>query len=243
MEQVNPFCIKSCWGNFAFDFIVSPSVGVIRKKMLWQYLNHMIDRWKGEVIVMGDFNEVRSQDERFGSIFNVYGAVAFNNFILLGGFIKVPTQGYSFTWSHKAAYKMSKLDCFLISEDFFSSSPNIFAIILDRYLSDHRPILLRESNLNYGHTLFRFYHYWFEIDGFDSFVAETWRDIMYLNPNPMLRLVKKLKFLKEGIRTWIKDKNDKSKNLKKDFEEKLANIDLSLDKGDTSSNSLKERMR
>ncbi|GJS64513.1 RNA-directed DNA polymerase, eukaryota [Tanacetum coccineum] len=68
------------------------------------------------------------------------------------------------------------------------------------------------------------------------------RDIMYLNSNPMLRLVKKLKLFKEGIRTWIKDKNDKSKNLKKDLKKKLADIDLSLDKGDASSDSLKERM-
>ncbi|GJR80713.1 RNA-directed DNA polymerase, eukaryota [Tanacetum coccineum] len=163
----------------------------------------------GEVIVMGDFNEVHSQDERFGSIFNVHGAAAFNNFILLGGLMKVPTRGYSFTWSHKSASKMSKLDCFLIFEYFFSSCPNISAIILDRYLSDHRPILLRESNLDYGPTPFRFYHYWFEID--------------------------------EGIRTWIKDKNDKSKNLKKDLEKKLADIDLFLDKGDASSDSLKEQ--
>nr|GFB87569.1 RNA-directed DNA polymerase, eukaryota [Tanacetum cinerariifolium] len=27
------------------------------KRMLWQYLNHIINGWKGDVIVMGDFNE------------------------------------------------------------------------------------------------------------------------------------------------------------------------------------------
>nr|GEZ05531.1 RNA-directed DNA polymerase, eukaryota [Tanacetum cinerariifolium] len=34
-----------------------------------------------ETMVMGDFNEVRHNDERFGSVFNVQGARAFNNFI------------------------------------------------------------------------------------------------------------------------------------------------------------------
>nr|GEY02133.1 RNA-directed DNA polymerase, eukaryota [Tanacetum cinerariifolium] len=40
------------------------------KKMLWRYLQLVIDGWKGDVMVMSDFNEVRTEDERFSSIFN-----------------------------------------------------------------------------------------------------------------------------------------------------------------------------
>nr|GEW01698.1 RNA-directed DNA polymerase, eukaryota [Tanacetum cinerariifolium] len=36
---------------------------------------------EGEVVVMGDFNEVCNKDERFGSIFNKQGANVFNSFI------------------------------------------------------------------------------------------------------------------------------------------------------------------
>ncbi|GKE43044.1 RNA-directed DNA polymerase, eukaryota [Tanacetum coccineum] len=32
---------------------------VSKKKMLWSYLNHVIDNWSGETIIMGEFNEVR----------------------------------------------------------------------------------------------------------------------------------------------------------------------------------------
>ncbi|GJY80362.1 RNA-directed DNA polymerase, eukaryota, reverse transcriptase zinc-binding domain protein [Tanacetum coccineum] len=46
-------------------------------------------KWKGDVIIMGDFNEVRCQEERFGSIFNSQGAAAFNNFISLGGLVEL----------------------------------------------------------------------------------------------------------------------------------------------------------
>ncbi|GJY78645.1 RNA-directed DNA polymerase, eukaryota [Tanacetum coccineum] len=63
------------------------------KKILWQYLKIVIDRWKGDVIVMGDFNEVRTEDERFGSIFNAQGAAAFNSFISAGGLVEVPSGG------------------------------------------------------------------------------------------------------------------------------------------------------
>ncbi|GJY36912.1 RNA-directed DNA polymerase, eukaryota [Tanacetum coccineum] len=54
---------------------------VFEKKMLWNYLNHVIDNWSGEVVIMGDFNEVRSKDECYGSLFNVHSTAAFNYFI------------------------------------------------------------------------------------------------------------------------------------------------------------------
>ncbi|GKB96811.1 RNA-directed DNA polymerase, eukaryota, reverse transcriptase zinc-binding domain protein [Tanacetum coccineum] len=34
------------------------------KKMLWDYLTIVIDNWNDEVVIMGDFNEVRKQAER-----------------------------------------------------------------------------------------------------------------------------------------------------------------------------------
>nr|GEX44447.1 nucleotide-binding alpha-beta plait domain-containing protein [Tanacetum cinerariifolium] len=145
-----------------------------QKKMLWDYLSLVITNWKGEVIIMGDFNEVRNKTERFGSVFNAQGANAFNAFISSSGLAKVPLGGCSFTWCHKSATKMSKLDRFLISESLMSSCPNISAISLDRFLSDHRPILLREFMLDYGSTPFRFFHYWIEVDGFLKMVKDTW---------------------------------------------------------------------
>ncbi|GJW43640.1 RNA-directed DNA polymerase, eukaryota [Tanacetum coccineum] len=126
------------------------------KKMLWQYLNILIDRWNGDVIVMGDFNEVRHKDERYGSIFNARGADAFNSFISAGGLVEVPSGGYSFTWSHNSASKMSKLDRFLVSDNLQRTCPNLSSLTLDRFLSDHRPILLRELNIDYGPTPFHF---------------------------------------------------------------------------------------
>ncbi|GKD71880.1 RNA-directed DNA polymerase, eukaryota [Tanacetum coccineum] len=113
-------------------------------RMLWSYLNHVIDSWSGETTIMGDFNEVWSKEERFGTIFNNHNASVFNAFISSGGLVEVPLGGCAFTWCHKSGNKMSKLDRFLISEDLMGSCPNITAITLDQYLSDHRHILLRE---------------------------------------------------------------------------------------------------
>nr|GFB83986.1 RNA-directed DNA polymerase, eukaryota [Tanacetum cinerariifolium] len=77
--------------------------------MLWEYLMHVMASWKGNVI-MGDFNEVRYSNERFGSNFNVKGANAFNSFIIQAGLEEIPLgEVYGFekliveTWSDIAA--------------------------------------------------------------------------------------------------------------------------------------------
>nr|GEV44811.1 RNA-directed DNA polymerase, eukaryota [Tanacetum cinerariifolium] len=51
------------------------------KQMLWEYLTYEFGKWKGEVVTMGDFYEVRYKSDRFGSMFNVQGANVFNSFI------------------------------------------------------------------------------------------------------------------------------------------------------------------
>nr|GFC25724.1 RNA-directed DNA polymerase, eukaryota [Tanacetum cinerariifolium] len=72
-----------------------------KKKRLWKFLNLLISRWKGDVLLMGDFNEVRLQEERYGSIFTSRRSAAFNSFIVDSGLVEVPSGGFSFTWSHR----------------------------------------------------------------------------------------------------------------------------------------------
>ncbi|GKC61771.1 hypothetical protein Tco_1089369 [Tanacetum coccineum] len=91
-------------------------------------------------------------------------------------------------------------DRFLISESLMNSCPNISAITLERFLSDHLPILMRESHYDYGHVPFRFFHYLFEIKGFDKFVEDSWKEAVVVELNAMTKLMKKLKHLKEKIR-------------------------------------------
>ncbi|GJY80626.1 RNA-directed DNA polymerase, eukaryota [Tanacetum coccineum] len=172
------------------------------KKLLWDYLSHVMAQWEGDVVVMGDFNEVRKKDERFGSIFNVHGANAFNLFISNAGLEDVPIGGCFFTWRHKSASKMSKLDRFLIFESLMNSCPNISSITLDRYLSDHRPILMHEPYYNYGPVLFRFFHYWFEIKGFDKLVKDSWNEAVVIKAMEMKMLSIKELMLSDLFKNW-----------------------------------------
>nr|GEU51571.1 ribonuclease H-like domain-containing protein [Tanacetum cinerariifolium] len=157
----------------------------------------------GVVIIMGDFNEVRTKDERFGSVLNKQGAEAFNMFISNTSLEEVPLGGFSFTWCHNYATKMSKLDRFLISESLMSSCPNIFTVSLDRYLSDHRPILLREAKYDYGPIPFWFFHYLFEVEGLDKLVEDTWNEAPVNDSNAMSRMLKKVEIFKREVTSFV----------------------------------------
>nr|GEX72544.1 RNA-directed DNA polymerase, eukaryota [Tanacetum cinerariifolium] len=163
VEVLNDTHESTCSGHFKKSEVPRKA-----KKMLWDYLSFVIGNWDGEVVIMGDFNEVRDISERFRSIFNKRGAEAFNSFIVNAGLVEVPLGGCSFTWCHKFAKKMSKLDRFLIFDNLMCSCPSISSTSLDRFLSDHRPIIMREAHYDYGPIPFKFFHYCFELDGLDK---------------------------------------------------------------------------
>nr|GEU80678.1 hydroxycinnamoyl-CoA quinate/shikimate transferase [Tanacetum cinerariifolium] len=144
-ESMKLFIVKRCWGNFAFDYVHSDFVGnsggifcvwdpnlfcksnttvsdyfvMIRgvwlktgvnllivavyaphdprdKRMLWEYLVHVINQWNG--------------------------TDAFNSFIANAGLEEVHLGGSAFTWCHKSATKMSKLDRMTIETYNWASS-------------------------------------------------------------------------------------------------------------------------
>nr|GEU85013.1 RNA-directed DNA polymerase, eukaryota, reverse transcriptase zinc-binding domain protein [Tanacetum cinerariifolium] len=146
------------------------------------------------VMVRGDWMpNVRNKSKRFGTLFNRHGADVFNRFISNAGLEEVSLEGYSFTWCHRSATKMSKQDRFLISDSLLCLCLNISSITLDRYLSDHRPILMRDVYYDYGPVPFRFFHYWFEVDGFDKFIEDSWKDAPIIESNALVIMMKKLK--------------------------------------------------
>ncbi|GJT08929.1 RNA-directed DNA polymerase, eukaryota [Tanacetum coccineum] len=212
------------------------------KRILWDYISTIIGRWNGESIVMGDFNEVRTSDERRGSCFNPYGAKYFDRFISYSGLVDIALDGYAFTWSHPSASKMSKLDRFLVSDGIFSLFPTIAGLCLDRHLSDHRPILLREAHLDFGPTPFRFYHSWFDFVGFDDLIKTSWLSFSYSNTDGMTRFKKKLQDLKVIIRRWVKIKTLELSSSKKEIISELENIDKAMDRGVVDEASVLRRL-
>ncbi|GJY97333.1 hypothetical protein Tco_0514243 [Tanacetum coccineum] len=122
-----------------------------------------------------------------------------------------------------------------------SSCPNISAVSLDRYLSDHRPILMRESHYDYGPVPFRFFHYWFDMEGFDKLVEDSWKEALVVETNALIKMMKKLKYLKEKIRVWNKTNKDGFRNSMRNLKDDLAELDLVIDKGEGDDDVVNKR--
>ncbi|GKC30821.1 RNA-directed DNA polymerase, eukaryota, partial [Tanacetum coccineum] len=234
MEDIDVCTIKEVWGNMYFDHVVGPSVGFsggIASRI--SYL------WPPKKL------SEKTLDLRNYLVFfisrNGNGATAFNQFISSSSLIDPPLDGYAFTWSHKNASKMSKLDRFLLSEGLFDFFPHLSAICLDKNLSDHRPILLRESCLDYGPTPFRFFHSWFSLDGFDAFVENTWNSLMVSDDNALIRLQRKLQLLKIAIKSWTKEFRLKSNAKKCQIQQDILCLDKLFDLGLINDDSLNKR--
>nr|GEV34660.1 transposon Ty3-G Gag-Pol polyprotein [Tanacetum cinerariifolium] len=80
--------------------------------------------------------------------------------------------GYKFTRVDKSCTKGSRLDRFLIADSTWNHLGPLTAVALDRTISDHHPILLRRCMADYGPIPFNIYHSWFQVDGFDTVVAD-----------------------------------------------------------------------
>nr|GEW31540.1 RNA-directed DNA polymerase, eukaryota [Tanacetum cinerariifolium] len=167
------------------------------------YLHGVLSRWKGDSIVMGDFNKVRVPSEGHGSVFNKQGASLFNSFINSSNLIDVTLGSFLFTWALKNVTKMSKLDRFLVSEGLLCLFPSMMGIILTRNLSDHRPILLKECDIDYGPTPFKIFQSWFDIEGFDQMLKDAWNSKDVDDTNEMVYLKKKFQKLKKRISSWV----------------------------------------
>lgn len=90
------------------------------KEELWENLRKIIAADDYIWILLGDFNVVRSSDERIGSKFNVMEAFAFNRFIHSSGLIDLQFEGRRFTRFSKDGSKLSKLDRVLVNPNFCS---------------------------------------------------------------------------------------------------------------------------
>ncbi|GJU88190.1 RNA-directed DNA polymerase, eukaryota, reverse transcriptase zinc-binding domain protein [Tanacetum coccineum] len=67
--------VRGVWIKSGMDIlivVVYAPHDVRDKRLLWDYLSHVSNQWAGEVVMMGDFNEVRYKSDRFGSNFNAH---------------------------------------------------------------------------------------------------------------------------------------------------------------------------
>lgn len=148
----------------------------------------------------------------------------FNNFINSLDLVNVPLGGPRFSWSDKWGFKFSKIDRFLVTEGLLEFFPHLSAMVLEKNIPDHRPILLLEHRVDYGPTHFRLFHSWFDMEGFDNIVGEAWATNLVAMEwtNPWVIFKKKLQFLKSKLREWNSNHRDMVGSKRKKLQDLLV---------------------
>nr|GEX08159.1 RNA-directed DNA polymerase, eukaryota [Tanacetum cinerariifolium] len=136
---------------------------------------------------------------------------------------------------------MSKLDRFLVSEGLLMGFPSLSALCLDRHLSDDRPIIMRDSVVDYGPSPFRLFHSWFDKYGFDKLVEESWKNTSIVEANKISLLRKKFQALKAVIKTWYKEDKQRSNESRQSIRSRISELDKLFDKGKSNDVLVNER--
>ncbi|GJZ62103.1 putative RNA-directed DNA polymerase, eukaryota, reverse transcriptase zinc-binding domain protein [Tanacetum coccineum] len=136
---------------------------------------------------------------------------------------------------------MSKLDRFLVSESFFETFPHATGLVLEKGVPDHRPILIKESIVDYGPTPLWSFHSWLEMDGFHDLVVQTWSNDGIVDGNGFILFKKKLQNLKKVIRVGNASRKSNTYTLKKDHQNQLSLIDSKIDQGCASEEDFMKR--
>ncbi|XP_071705051.1 uncharacterized protein [Rutidosis leptorrhynchoides] len=176
----------------------------VAKRQLWSFISDFMSSHPGNYMVFGDFNSVRSANERHGSMFCSLSAADFNHFISSSRLIDYPLGGRAYTRYSKWCDSRAKLDRFLISDGLVDFFPDLNGRVLPNLWSDHCPIILFNDHVDYGPSPFKLFSSWFNMSGFDKVVKDAWVNpallSMCMGKNPFVVFKDKLKFVKSELK-------------------------------------------
>lgn len=214
-----------------------------KREELWNFISAYLNGWRGTAVVFGDFNDVRSEQERRGSVLNKRATENFNKFIIENNLIDVKIIGTELTWIKGGGAKMSKLDRFLVSGNFGDSWPDFEAISDARLYSDHKPIIMKQIKRFYGHVPFKFFNSWMEYQEMEDLVRKSWIETELEGQHLKLFIImQKLKKVKEALKVWAKKMKIKEEEDRNEWLEKLVVLDKKIEEEPWTQEVVIERM-
>jgi hypothetical protein len=183
--------------------IYAPSTATGKMKFLHSFSNFNIVP-DHSIIFPGDFNLIRSMDNRNKPGGRSTLMLEFNSSISQLGILEITLKGQSFTWSNKQQHPLwEKLDWCFVTHDWVSQFPGTMARTLERDVSDHVPWIIEIKTSVPKPHIFHFENYWMLHDNFLSVMQDTWNQPIH-QPYPAKRLMAKFKRAREVLTHWQK---------------------------------------
>ncbi|KAJ0788215.1 putative RNA-directed DNA polymerase [Helianthus annuus] len=192
------------------------------KRQLWEKLKLVMEGSVGLWCLLGDFNEVRTPEEKLNARFSIRCSSLFNDFIFESGLQEYGMKDRKFTWQSSNGSKLSKIDRVLVCSDFFASWPDACLRALPKLFSDHCPIVLVSKDCNYGPKPFKVFDSWINRDGFQETIRSAANSFSFEGPADLF-LLRKFEFIRSKIRRWkddlVKKEGEKEAKAREELEE------------------------
>ncbi|KAH7840001.1 hypothetical protein Vadar_011188 [Vaccinium darrowii] len=138
-----------CWRVY---FVHAPAEGYAERRVLWQDLKERVSRVRQNCILLGDFNAITSNEEKWGGPNRASWELRdFREFISESHLIDMGYVGYPFTWNNKrhgGCNVRERLDRALVNSSWRIKYPNGVLHHLRPMGSDHCPILVDSDGIN-----------------------------------------------------------------------------------------------
>ena len=214
----------------------------LRRQDVWNQLGLVISNFRDSSwCVCGDFNAIRSQVERksrmVGTFVEDYSD--FNQFIDNNILLDLPLCGRNYTWFRGDGISMSRLNRFLLSEDWCALWPNLLQRALNRGLSDHCPILLSVDEFNWGPRPRRVLKCWGELPGYKQFVRDSLQSF-HIEEWGGYVLKEKLKMIKGNLHTWHQNHTQNLEGRLSNVQDRIAFLDAKGEDADLLHEEIEE---
>lgn len=182
----------------------------------------------------GDFNIIRGPNDKNNDRYDDRWPSLFNAVINSLDLKELELTGRNYTWANSLLEPtFERLDRVLVSTDWELKFPRATVQALSREISfDHMPLLL-SFDLSPGSSqpLFKFELGWLTRDDFREVVIDSWRQSCSgISPLEIWQI--KIRWLRQFLRGWAKNK---SGHYKKEKKERISKLDVLDEKIKNSS--------
>ncbi|XP_074310090.1 uncharacterized protein LOC141645569 [Silene latifolia] len=176
------------------------------RSVLWDSLKSYSHHCLGAWAIGGDFNNVLAYQERIGGEVSLAEIQPFQECIKYCQVQDIKAICSFFTWNKKQGgitRKYSRLDRFLVNEDWLSVFPDAYANFMPEGIFYHCPCVVQ-----FGMTVqrkkvpFKYYNMWSLADDYNQIVDTVWSE--QVDGTLMYQLVSKLKKLKGPLKSLNK---------------------------------------
>jgi endonuclease/exonuclease/phosphatase family metal-dependent hydrolase len=112
------------------------------KQKFLDELYSVMSRWQGPTMIAGDFNLIRFASDKSNAVITYRWAKAFNEWIHKLALVEVSPSNIRYTWTNKQECSiLARIRIFVLT-DWELAFPLVRVKGLDRYPSDHNPLLI-----------------------------------------------------------------------------------------------------